>query len=200
MTDNLSPEPSPRGTILAFAIIALAIIGGAILMLATRPEPVKITINPPVPTATALPTTTPAPITVYVTGAVSQPETTITIPAGSRVQDALDTVGGVTENADLERVNLAQILHDGDQIHVPELNESAETVLPTPSGGIIIVHINTATLEELMTLPGVGGALAQRIIDYRTTNGAFADLAALDNVSGIGPSMLENIKEMVAFD
>ncbi len=200
MTDNLSPEPSPRGTILTFAIIALAIIGGAVLLLITRPEPVRITINPPLPTATSLPTATPAPITVYVTGAVNQPETTITLPAGSRVQEALDNVGGVTENADLERVNLAQILRDGDQVHVPELNESAETALPTPSGGITIVHVNSATLEELMTLPGVGEALGQRIIDYRTANGAFVDMAALDEVSGIGPAMLENLEGLVAFD
>jgi len=198
MIDN--PEPSPRITILAFAIIALTIIGGAILLLITRPEPVKITINPPLPTATALPTSTPSPITVYVTGAVNQPETTITLPAGSRVQEALDQVGGVTENADLERVNLAQILRDGDQVHVPDLNETEEFTLPTPSGGIAIVYINSATIEELMTLPGVGEALAQRIIDYRTANGAFSDLAALDNVSGVGPAMLENLEGLVAFD
>jgi competence protein ComEA len=198
MTDNF--EPSPRNTILAFAIIALAIIGGAVLLLVTRPEPVKITINPPLPTATSLPTATPAPITVYVTGAVNQPETTITLPAGSRVQEALDMAGGITENADLERVNLAQILRDGDQVHVPELNEMAEITLPTPSGGITIVYVNSATVEELMTLPGVGEALAQRIIDYRTANGAFADLSALDNVSGIGPAMLENLAGLIAFD
>lgn len=200
MTDNFSPEPSPRAAILAFAIIALAIIGGAILLLVSRPEPVRITINPPLPTATAQPTNTPSPITVYVTGAVNQPQTTITIPAGSRVQDALDQVGGVTENANLERVNLAQILRDGDQVHVPAFNETTETVLPTPSGGIAVVHVNSATLEELMTLPGVGAALAQRIIDYRTTNGAFADLAALDNVSGVGPAMLARLKDLIIFD
>lgn len=198
MIDN--PEPSPRNTILAFVIIAFAIIGGAALLLVTRPEPVRITINPPVPTATPLPTSTPAPITVYVTGAVNQPQTTITIPAGSRVQEALDMVGGVTENANLERVNLAQILRDGDQVHVPALNETSDIALPTPSGGIAIVHVNNATLEELMTLPGVGAALAQRIIDYRTANGVFADMAALDNVSGIGPAMLRNLEGLIAFD
>jgi competence protein ComEA len=198
MIDN--PEPSPRITIFAFALIALAIIGGAVLLLMTRPEPVRITINPPLPTATPPPTSTPSPITIYVTGAVSQPETTLSLPAGSRVEEALEMVGGVIENADLERVNLAQILRDGDQIHVPELNESDEIALPTPSGGIAIVYVNSATLEELMTLPGVGEVTAQRIIDYRTANGAFADMAALDNVSGIGPAMLENLEGLIAFD
>ncbi len=196
MSDNL-PEASPRTTILAFVIVTIAITGGAILLLATRPEPVRITINPPAPTATPAPTSTPAPITVYVTGAVGQPETLITLPPGSRAQDAIDAAGGVTDNADLERVNLAQILRDGDQVHVPEIG--VEAVLPTPGGGGI-VHINSATLEELDTLPGIGPSLAQAIIDYRDANGPFADMAALDEVSGIGPGLLEDLEGLVAFD
>jgi len=196
MADNL-PEPSPRTTIIAFVIVALAILGGAILLLATRPEPVNITIHPPAPTATPEPTSTPSPITVYVTGAVVQPETTFTLPPGSRVQDAIEAAGGVTDGADMERVNLAQILRDGDQVHVPEIG--VETALPTPGGGGI-VHINSATLEELDTLPGIGPSLAQAIIDYRDANGPFADMAALDEVSGIGPGLLEDLEGLIAFD
>jgi competence protein ComEA len=196
MADNL-PEASPRTTIIAFLVIAAAIIVGVVLLLVTRPEPVNITINPPVPTATPEPTATPAPITVYVTGAVMQPESLVTLPAGSRVQDAIEAAGGVTENADMERVNLAQILRDGDQVHVPQVG--TETVLPTPNGGGV-VRINIATLEELDTLPGVGPALAQAIIDYREANGPFADMAALDEVSGVGPSLLEELEGLVAFD
>jgi competence protein ComEA len=196
MADNL-PEPSPRTTILAFVIVALAIVGGAILLLATRPEPVNITIHPPIPTATLGATGTPAPITVYVSGAVAQPDTLITLPPGSRVQDAIEAAGGVTDNAEMASVNLAQILRDGDQIFVPEIG--VETVLPTPGGGGI-VNVNSATLEELDTLPGVGPSLAQAIIDYREANGPFADMAALDEVSGIGPGLLEELEGLVAFD
>jgi competence protein ComEA len=196
MADNL-PEPSPRNTIVAFLIVAVAIVGGAVLLLATRPEPVRITVNPPVPTATPEPSATAAPITVYVTGAVAQPESLVNLPAGSRVQDAIDAAGGVIEDADMERVNLAQLLRDGDQVHVPRVG--VESVLPTASGGGV-VHVNSATLDELDTLPGVGPALAQAIIDYREANGPFADMAALDEVSGIGPSLLEELEGLVAFD
>jgi competence protein ComEA len=201
MTDNPNPMPdsSPRLTIAAFVIIALAIVGGAVLLLSTRPEPVKITINPPPATPTLAPSASPGPILVYVTGAVNKPETTVSLPAGSRVQDAIDAAGGTTDQANLESVNLAGIVRDGDQVHVPELAAETETVLPTPMGGEI-VHINTATLEEIDTLPDIGPALAQRILDYRDANGAFANLEALDGIEGIGPALLEKIAPLVAFD
>ncbi len=197
-----TPDPSPRVTIIVFIVVVLAVIGGAALLLATRPAPVQITINPPIPTPTPQPSATPAPITVYVTGAVQQPEQTYSVPAGSRAQDAIDAAGGVTDGADLTRVNLAQILQDGDQIHVPEViaeEASEEVVLPTPSGGMRKVNVNIATLEELMELPGVGEAMAGRILEYRATNGDFTSLADLDEVSGIGPAMLENLEDLVIF-
>lgn len=188
-------QSSSRNVILAFVLVALAIAGGAVLLLSTRPQPVQITINPP-PTATASPT--PPPISIYVTGAVTKPNTVVSLPAGSRVQDALNAAGGTTQQADLGRVNLAGILHDGDQVDVP-VQGVIESVPPTPSGGTVI-HINTATKEELMTLPGVGESLAQRIIDYRTQNGPFTSLEMLDDVSGIGPALLDKIKDLIVFD
>jgi competence protein ComEA len=197
MTDY--QEPPARNTILAFVLIAVAIVGGGILLLVTRPQPVQITINPPLPTATAEPTTTPGPITVYITGAVEQPQTTLTLPSGSRVQEAIDAAGGLLNDADLDRINPAQILRDGDQVHVPSITVEAEVVLATPnSAGIIF--INRATTAELETLPGVGPALAGRIITYRDENGPFASLDDLDNVSGIGPSLLQEMEGLIAFD
>lgn len=197
MTDDSRPEPSPRNTIVAFVIVLVALIGGAGLLLSSRPQPVQITINPPVPTATPAPTSTFAPITVYVTGAVQKPQQTITLPYRSRVQDAITAAGGTTSEADLEKVNLADFLHDGDQVNVPVKGQTVE--LATPSGGVV-VHINTATAEELETLPGVGPTLAADIIAYRDANGMFRSLSDLDNVPGVGPSLMEQLQGLLAFD
>jgi competence protein ComEA len=194
---NDYPDPPARNVIFAFVIVALAIIGGAALLLLTRPQPVHIEIHPPIPTNAPGPSETPGPITVYVTGAVNQPQTTLQLPAGSRVDTAIDAAGGPNANADLERVNLAQILRDGDQVHVPAIGEDAS--LPTP-GSPGIVHINTATRQELETLPGVGPSLAQRILDFREQTGPFTSMEDLDLVNGIGPALLENLEGLIVFD
>jgi len=191
-------------------LLVIAVVGGVVVFLLRQPPPTALTILPPPPTGTPAPTLTPVPsptpgpIQVYVTGAVVSPQSLLSLPYGSRVIDAITAAGGFADNADRDRVNLAQILRNGDQVHVyalpaPEAPQTAEIILPTPNDSGI-VYINRATLEELDSLPGIGPALAQRIIDYRQQNGPFADLAALDNVSGIGPAILEDIAPLVSFD
>jgi competence protein ComEA len=188
-------------TIFAFVIIAAAVIGGIVLLLATRPEPVHITINPPAPTAAPLPTATPAPIGVYVTGSVVQPGTVVTLPPGSRVEDAVQAAGGFTPDADLDRVNLAALLRDGDQVHVPRVGEIISPPVQSESTSTgQIVHINTATLEELETLPGIGEVRAQAIIDYRTANGPFTSMESLLEVSGIGEATIQQLEGLIVFD
>jgi len=143
-------------------------------------------------------TSTPGTCTVYVTGAVNRPETLVSLPLGSRVQDAIQAAGGATDAADLARINLGQILNDGDLVYVPPLMEEPIQT-PTPNH-LPLVHINSATLQELQTLPGIGPTLAQAIIDYRAQNGPFRSLADLDNVPGLGPTKLEAIREQLVFD
>ncbi|MEL7434364.1 MAG: SLBB domain-containing protein, partial [Chloroflexota bacterium] len=128
-----------RNTLIVFVVIAVALIVGSALIFLSRPDPVEIVVNPPVPTPTPAPTNTPSPVTVYITGEVADPQTTHTVPFGSRVQDVVDLAGGFTENADLDRVNVAGLVRDGDQVNVPSLIDETDTTdsesaLPTPSG------------------------------------------------------------------
>lgn len=192
-------ETSSRGIVILFLIVLVALIAGAFLVLASRPDPVEIVVNPPLPTHTPQPSATPAPLIVYITGAVMTPQITVELPRGSRVEDAIEAAGGLSSQADLIRVNLAALLRDGDQVHVFSIREDENTIIPTPSGGLT-VNVNTATLAELTTLPGIGPTLAQRIIDYREENGPFPDLDSLDEVSGIGPNLLEGLAGLVSFD
>jgi len=143
-------------------------------------------------------TPTPGMIEVYVTGEITTPQALVSLPSGSRVKDAINAAGGAAGDADLSRVNLSQILNDGDLVYVPPLaGESIQT--PTPNHPPV-VHINSATVEELDMLPGIGPSLAQAIIDYRTENGPFVSLEDLNNVPGLGPSKLDAIRDLVVFD
>lgn len=143
-------------------------------------------------------TATPGAITVYVTGAVAEPQSMVSLEPGSRVRDALAAAGGATDDADLDAVNLSAVLNDGDYVYVPPLDEpSIQT--PTPNRPPL-VHINIATAAELETLPGIGPALAQAIIDYREENGPFTSIEQLDEVPGIGPAKLDGIRDQIVID
>ena len=191
---------SSRAAVVIFLILIVVMAVCGALLLESRQEPTSIKIHPPLPTETPAPTPTRAPIKVYVTGAVANPEQVYTLPWGSRVQDALEAAGGLNDDAEKSAVNLAAIVRDGDQIHVASTAaDGAGLELATPSGGRR-VRVNSASLEELATLPGIGAVTAQRIIEYREQVGEFKDLADLDQVSGIGPRTLENLKDHVAFD
>ena len=133
-------------------------------------------------------------VVVYVSGAVASPGV-LTLPASSRVIDAITAAGGATPEADLESINLARILVDGEQIRVGVVGESQ----PSASAGTgtdaqACVRLATATDTELQTLPGIGPALAQRIISYRSTHPRLTSVEELDDVPGIGPSLIEKIR------
>lgn len=137
-----------------------------------------------------------ADVVVYVSGAVASPGV-LTLPATSRVIDAITAAGGATPEADLESINLARILVDGEQIRVGVVGESpppASSAAGPTAGTGTCVRLATATEDELQTLPGIGPALATRIISYRATHPRLSSVEELDDVPGIGPSLIEKIR------
>ena len=136
---------------------------------------------------------------VDVSGAVRRPGV-YELPAGSRINDAILKAGGETKKADPTLVNRAAPLTDGQQVLVPEKvpAASAAATAASPAGAATApVHLNSATIEQLDALPGVGPATAQRILDYRTVNGPFKTVDELDSVSGIGPAKLAELRDLV---
>ena len=165
-----------------------------------RPEPLEI-IQP-----TPAPTPTEGPIRVHVTGAVHRPGV-YDLPAGSRLIEAVEAAGGMTVEADGERINLADHISDGQQVFVPR-RDTPIPPSPTPmnvaaaadrSGSMgVLVNINTASVAELETLPGIGPTYAERIVAYREMHGPFEEPAQIMNVKGIGPACYERIKTMIS--
>ena len=140
-------------------------------------------------------------VVVHVAGDVRKPGLQ-RLPAGSRVADAIRAAGGVSNSKAENSVNLARLLVDGEQIMVgvgPQQASSDQQYNRTqgsgsPSGK---VSVNSASQQQLETLPGVGPSLAQRILEYRTANGAFHSIDELDEVSGIGPATLARLRPLI---
>ncbi len=124
-------------------------------------------------------------VVVHVAGAVAAPGL-YTLNGGDRVADAVAAAGGAAEGADLDALNLARVVVDGEQVRVPMIGEA------TSVDGRI--NINSADAAALDGLPGVGPVLAARIAEYRDAHGPFASVDALDDVSGVGPAVLEKIR------
>jgi competence protein ComEA len=132
---------------------------------------------------------------VHVVGAVRTPGL-YRLDEGSRVDDAIRAAGGPRPKAALALVNLAAPVADGQQIVVPVKGQDGSAgTAPGTTGER--VHLNTATLEELDTLPGIGPVTAQKILDYRTEHGAFSSVEELDAVPGIGPARLAELEKLV---
>jgi len=152
-----------------------------------------------------LPTASPQPMVVYVTGAVVRPGV-YSLPQQSRLLDALQAAGGPTDNADMSQVNIAEMLEDGQKIEIPGAGEIATPVFILDDNGLLgtatpvtgaLININTADAALLDTLPGIGPSTAQKIIEYRDQNGVFATVEDLLKVPGIGPSTLENLRPLI---
>lgn len=146
-------------------------------------------------------------IIIHITGEVEEGGV-IELEKGARISDAIEEAGGTTEEADLSNVNLAFSLSDGQKIKIPNINEeNEESIIEEKAGENIIIegnkteeekiNINKATQTEIETLPGIGPSTALKIINYRNEHGKFEKIEDIKNVSGIGDSKYENIKEYI---
>ena len=148
-------------------------------------------------------------IIIHITGAINK-EGVYTLKENSRISDAIDLAEGLREDADTSKINLAYPLEDGMKINIPSINDkntneteiyiSTEMETGNNKKEETInkkININTATKEELDTLPGIGESTAQKIINYRKENGKFSNIEEIKEVSGIGESKFEDIKDLI---
>ena len=193
-------DPGRRGVAAIAAVAVVAAALAAIGVWRARPQPIEVTaprVVPPAasPTASATPT-----VVVAVAGDVRRPGL-FTLPAGSRVADAIRAAGGTRPGMTIGLLNLARRLVDGEQVIVGAPAGSQPGAPGTPSGPAANpgtpLNLNTATLEQLDELPGVGPVLAQRILDYRTQHGAFRSVDQLRDVGGIGEAKFADLRALV---
>jgi len=184
-------------------ILAGSLLAAGIILLLSRPlHGAPIILQPP------LPTETPSPLVVHITGAVSNPGV-YALPPRSRMQDAIMAAGGLKRGADATLINLAAFVEDGQYLAIPYL--TVELIYASPPAPMVLqpasrsatidldgpVDLNTASQEELETLPGVGPVIAQRIIEYRQTNGPFQTIEDIQKVQGIGPKTFEKMQTLI---
>lgn len=148
-------------------------------------------------------TPTAAEVVVYISGEVQHPDV-YRMPVDARVKDVVVSAGGFTENAAYDQINLAARIFDEQQIYVPHVDDMSASYREgmTGSGSATApesrrININRASAAELESLPGVGPALAQRIIDYRTSNGPFLSVQDVQKVGGIGPALFETLSSLI---
>ena len=192
-----------RVVVAIVALAAVGLVGGYGVAMRAKPKAEKISLTSPGPGAVAK--AGGRQIYVHVGGAVQRPGL-YEVADGSRVFDAVQAAGGATDTADLDSLNLASKVKDGDKILVPARVEPGADPPPggasgpggagaTTAGGLI--NLNSATLEQLDSLPGVGPSTAQKIIDYRTQHGGFRSVDELMDVPGIGPAKFAELKDKV---
>lgn len=187
--------------IIAIVFLVGLAVGAVSLSLSGRSRPAPIFISPPAPSPTSLPPPSPVPIRVYISGEVVNPDV-YELPPDAIMLDAVEAAGGFSPLADPDTVNLAMALRDGLHVHVPEAGSepiiSIETARSSETVDLLTpIDINTATLDQLDTLPGIGPVTAQKILDYRQANGPFSDVEEIQEVSGIGPAKYEQMRDLI---
>ena len=180
------------------AAILACIAGAAVLILGNSRSPDGVVVNLPPPTPVLTESQPASQVVVYVSGEVMRPGV-YTLNSEHRVAEALGAAGGPTADADLDRINLAMRLNDEDQIHVPSIGDggSVQPAGSSPSTASGKLNVNTATVEELESLPGIGASRAAAIVEYRNTHGPFQRVEDLVEVSGIGDGILGSIRNLI---
>lgn len=197
--------------------VVTGVVAVTLVWLILRPSEPPIEASLPLATLPVVTTTsTPSFVTVHVAGAVKSPGVYRLAPL-ARVVDAVTAAGGPKSDADLERINLAQVLIDTEQVFIPMrttrsvtpsiaprhrptttiVTPRAPTQQETPQSSNALIDLNSASSIELDALPGVGPATAKAIIDYRTSQGRFSRVEDLLNVAGIGPAKLTALRDLV---
>jgi competence protein ComEA len=198
---------SRRELVALAVVVVVTLVGGAVWYVRSLPRPVDVVRRPGAvgltqPVAAPAATPSPSSILVHVAGEVRRPGV-YEFREGDRVIDAIDAAGGARGDAALDELNLAAPLTDGSQVLVPGRSAAAPATIgeSTTSGAADAttakINVNTADAAELEELPGIGEVLSQAIVDYRAENGPFSSVDELEDVSGIGPAILEDVRDLV---
>jgi competence protein ComEA len=209
-------DPGRAGVMALAAVGVIAVLVTVFTVTGDDPPPVVSANLPPVQMVSSAAPSSPSgdqPVVVSVVGLVHRPGL-VTLEPGARIDDALTAAGGVLDGADLVGLNVARRLSDGEQIVV---GIAAPPGVPSAMGSSVSTHseqtgpptgdtgtaaagplsLNTATVEELDALPGVGPVTAAAIVAFRDANGRFTDVEQLGDVDGIGPARLEKLRDLV---
>lgn len=196
---------------LVYGLLLGLLIGGIILLISS-PAPGNSIALIPVPSVTPslppLPTRTPEPILVQVSGEVSSPGI-YSLEEGARLQELIALAGGLTGEADGDRINAVFLLHDGDYVYIPAVDEVIpETAANSPLNSNIDLDpefdypldLNTASQKALESLPGIGPEKAEDILAYREAHGSFLSVDELINVPGIGEVTVDSLRDYLYVD
>lgn len=199
------PPPLAAGGAVA-AAVAVAVVVLVVFLRSPSPAPALVLplVTPSTSATSATSPASPADVRVHIAGAVARPGV-YRMHEGGRVADLLDAAGGPTAQADLDRVNLAAHVADGERIYVPRTDEPAPPPVAAGGGGGVRgapapaqpVDLNAATADQLDELPGIGPATAAAIIEYRERNGRFSSVEELVEVRGIGEAKLAALRPRV---
>lgn len=146
-------------------------------------------------------------IVIHIAGQVANPGI-VELKDGARIVEAIEAAGGVTSDANLEKINLAYVLEDGMKVYIPSIADDDENnYVTTGSSGVssnssnatqtLKININTASVDDFSKIPGIGSSIASRIVEYRKENGKFSTVEDIKNVSGIGDAKFNNIKNYI---